>query len=114
MCDTCLRGAGPRGRVVGCGHAGEPVILYISGRVVCPWGKHPRKDGTIRWLGVRWHGVPYPLRLVVWARARTHPRPSSFGGCGCVVELKSVWNIIAAAARGRRRGPVTRGALSHA
>lgn len=113
MCATCLRGAKRRGRTVGCGHAGEPVSLYIRGARACPWGKHPDRGGVTRWAFLRWHGVPMPLRVWLRLRAPTHPAPSSFGGCGCLVAAKAAWEsiapTIAAAARGRRRGTVTQG-----
>lgn len=40
------------------------------------------------WGGLDWYGVPYPLRLWAWAFHPMHPKPSSFAGCGCLVELK--------------------------
>lgn len=117
LCATCIRGARRGGRTVGCGHAGEPVMLYMSAARPCPLGKHPDRRGVTRWAFLAWHGVPMPLRWWLWLRAPSHPRPSTFGACGCVVALKRVSDaigpIILAAARGRRRGIVTKGALSH-
>lgn len=45
--------------------------------------------GIVEWAGFEWHGVPYPLRWWLWATRPAHPKPSSFAGCGCLVELKA-------------------------
>ena len=44
------------------------------------------RRGVVRWLGVDWYGVPYPLRVVAWILWRIRPR--DLPGCGCVVALK--------------------------
>jgi len=64
----------------------------------------PREVGhnRIKWLGVRWVGLPRPLRWVWWALraqiAREHgdaprvPPGDGYGvGCGCVYAIKVRW-----------------------
>ena len=65
------------------------------------WGRASvdRETGVVTWLGVRWHGVPYPARLWVclreWAEVGSDAhRPSDFAGCGCVVRLKDWYESI--------------------
>lgn len=42
-----------------------------------------------RWLGVRWHGKPAPLRLLA---AIIHgDDPGMWPGCGCMVKPKAAW-----------------------
>lgn len=61
----------------------------IVGRTACPRGYFG--DGFVRWLGVKWYGLPAPMRWFLWAMKRTHPASRSFSGCGCSVRLKSAW-----------------------
>lgn len=49
----------------------------------CPLGRWPDADGLVRWLGMRWHGVPMPVRLVLAVRL--------YPGCGCIVPMKAAW-----------------------
>lgn len=73
---------------------------FVTGAVACTIGGRiavecPRKyfdgSGVVRWLGVRWYGLPYPLRLMLWAFHPKHPRPSSYSGCGCLVWARDLW-----------------------
>lgn len=54
----------------------------------CPRGRFPDADGVVRWSGVRWYGVPAPIRWWLRWRNPVHPKPSSFPGCGCIKRLK--------------------------
>lgn len=56
----------------------------------CPKKKHPDKQGVTRWLYVRWYGLPFPIRLWLWATHQSHRRPSWWTGCGCSVFLKGL------------------------
>ena len=62
---------------VALGEAGD-VFVYTNAR------------GRCRWLGLWWAGVPYPIRLWLWA-GRYLSSPSKLDGCGCVVPLKAAW-----------------------
>ena len=61
----------------------EPVWLHIMGKP-CPRLRH-LQDGVVRWLGMRWYGVPWPIR--VWRWRKSKKRWIDFGrqfvGCGC-------------------------------
>jgi len=71
-----------------------------SGRTHCPKGRFPDAHGVVRWMRVRWYGVPYPLRVTVAAlRAARKPLP----GCGCIVRLKDLWRWIVNATSKRER-----------
>lgn len=49
--------------------------------------------GIVRWAGVDWYGVPYPLRLLLWKRGKiTHP--SRLPGCGCIRSVKDAWESV--------------------
>ena len=51
------------------------------------------KDGVIRWLGLDWYGVPYPVRLrLVRDGKLTHQ--SKLPGCGCIKVLKDAWESV--------------------
>lgn len=55
---------------------------------------HVDADGSVRWLGVRWYGLPYPLRVFLWIKYRDrwawrHVR--QLPGCGCIARLKDIW-----------------------
>lgn len=81
----------------------------------CPRGHH---DVAPRWMGVRWAGVPRPVRwalsvpLVRMAMGLEADPPADSaaaawrrgerGGCGCVVELKEGWQAISSSAWARR------------
>lgn len=77
-----------------------------------PVGK-PLKCGAVihHWLGMKWYGVPYPLRwrglynsLFLTPMVRRQPIgllvhgprfcPSFFEGCGCIYRLKNAYNRI--------------------
>lgn len=56
----------------------------------------PDSAGVVRWLGVRWYGVPKPIRLL-WSNPDVRealglPALSApLYGCGCVVLMKDAW-----------------------
>lgn len=54
----------------------------------CPLGRHSDAEGKVRWLGLRWYGVPAPLR---WFKLRGRRWP----GCGCIVPLKLAFGWLA-------------------
>ena len=72
-----------------CAKSMMPLESHIQGRP-CPLGKHPDANGWIRWLGVRWIGLPMPVRwwlsLVNWNRFYIDTP-----GCGCALWLKRLW-----------------------
>lgn len=54
-------------------------------------------DGFVRWLGVRWNGLPWPLRIALWAcyrkRGWTWAKVRALPGCGCIARLKAIWLV---------------------
>ncbi len=89
MCGACPRRRG----FIECRVDGKPMLSRP-----CPKGKHPDDVGRVRWLGIRWHGIPAPIRwyglaglyaktLGIGARVKWRDLP----GCGCVVRLKDLW-----------------------
>jgi hypothetical protein len=88
MCRACPERAGDG--LGTCGLAGKPVEVMIQ-RGGCPIWAFPIA-GIVRWLGVRWRGVPYPIRLYLWVRHGTHP--AKWPGCGCLHVPKSLYERI--------------------
>lgn len=72
-----------------CTITGKAILEHVTG-APCPRGYHPDGRGITRWLGVRWYGVPYPIRVLLWAFGASHRRPGAWGRCGCLVWLKSI------------------------
>lgn len=69
-----------------CGASGEPIVEVTVGGRPCPAGILPAPGRpTFRLWGVRWRGVPMPLRWVLDALGSD----AEFAGCGCVDSLKS-------------------------
>lgn len=50
----------------------------------CPKGSPPADVATVRWLGIRWIGVPFPFRI----RLRSPIYIARAEGCGCIAALK--------------------------
>lgn len=101
MCCMCLHaehdgtfwGRGPDR----CGLSGHDVMDMVTRRG-CPRNKFPRGPRSVtRWAWMRWYGVPYPVRLVVWAAGAHHRPPSRWHGCGCLVWAKDLWLAVRAA-----------------
>ena len=60
----------------------------------CPLGMFPDRRGRVRWLGIRWRGVPMPLRVLVYM---SRPGTRRLWGCGCVDAIKrrlEAWRVI--------------------
>lgn len=78
---------------VSCTVNGKPVV----GLRVCPRGYFD-EGMHITWCGVRWIGLPWPMRVFLWTVKRTHPPIKSWSGCGCLAWLK--WLLTRNAHRG--------------
>ena len=78
VCLLCPHSGGAEGRA--CRLDGRQLVHVTLNRS-CPKGKHPDADGRVRWLGVLWRGVPWPLR---WRLPKGVKPP----GCGCLDALK--------------------------
>jgi hypothetical protein len=88
MCLTCWqrRGDGTTGDL--CGVTRLTIGAHVAGKA-CPKRKHP-EGGLIRWLGVQWAGVPWPVR--VWLHATSKLSAiDSLPGCGCVLAVKTLF-----------------------
>jgi hypothetical protein len=84
MCHVCPWAEhGPsawRDGAVACTIDGKP----MRGRTTCPRGVW--SGGLIRWLGVKWRGVPMPIRWIMRAVYRIPLR--KWVGCGCLDRVK--------------------------
>jgi len=87
MCAACPS-LSPCGQ--SCTIDGRPVTEHAR-QGKCERGRFPTKAGRVRWFGLDWIGVPYPIRL--YLRARRGADVSKFPGCGCVRRLKTVWRL---------------------
>ena len=87
MCQTCHRSIkSAAGSAITCTVLGRPIADLVRRSEPCPEGRHPDADGIVRWAGVRWFGVPEPLRwAIVWALGR---EPRGLHGCGCIAAVK--------------------------
>lgn len=47
------------------------------------------RRGRVRWLGIRWKGLPEPLRWRLRACGVRHP--DRLPGCGCALWAKQAW-----------------------
>ncbi len=47
--------------------------------------RRAERPARVRWLGIRWIGVPFPKRI----RVRIYIVPAA--GCGCIYALKVLW-----------------------
>ncbi len=77
-----------------CRYDAQPVSVHIMGHP-CPAGKHPGADGLVRWMGIRWRGQPWPLRIWLWTTRYNDRDWDAFKVkiplCGCIDRLKSLW-----------------------
>lgn len=87
VCCACIWGQHEDRQTVACTISGEPVAEHLGWKP-CPLDKHGPRRKTVRWLGLVWYGVPYPIRVWLWVTNEKHPKPSSFTGCGCIKALK--------------------------
>lgn len=62
-------------------------------------GKGKNGTGAIRWLGVRWAGIPMPVRYLRRWFTKDAPAIDSYDGCGCIIKLKVVWFVLQGFAR---------------
>lgn len=88
MCQTCpFAERLPSGSAITCTISGRSILAAVNVEDACPVGRHPDRDGRVRWLGAEWHGVPEPIRWrLVWMLGR---EPRGLVGCGCVAALKA-------------------------
>lgn len=101
MCQVCIRSErlwdDDGHEVWGCTVSGESLGEHIPLHTRdCPLNRYPDDDGIVLWFWIRWHGVPYPIRLWIRLTHSKHPHPRSFAGCGCVVSLKRAWGSVLA------------------
>lgn len=89
MCRVCPHresGSDPLGV---CSLTGTGVGVYVTGGRVCPVGHHPSGSaGRLTWIGIKWRGVPYPVRL--WYRLRHGTATAKWPRCGCIDRLKTL------------------------
>ena len=82
MCMVCIE---RQGQV--CTVKNLPTADIVRLRIDCPMNHHPDGAGVLVWLGVKWYGVPYPIR-VLWPALRRLNRWPKLSGklpwCGCV------------------------------
>lgn len=57
----------------------------VSPKPRCPLGKH---DKDIKWMFLRWKGIPYPIRVYLYLFNKFHRKPKNFQRCGCISKLK--------------------------
>ena len=89
MCSACSRRKG-----VDCDVTGIPTQWHrVSGD--CPRKRFPDKAGIVKWMGVKWMGVPMPIRLWLVLLGKVE-RPDDFTGCGCLVAAKGLLARLAA------------------
>jgi hypothetical protein len=84
MCDACPH-TGRKDGAQTCELAKAPILVIVTITKSCPAGRFPDKDGVIKWAGVKWYGLPEPLRW--WAVLRIG-KQREWPGCGCVKWLK--------------------------
>lgn len=78
-----------KGRRMYCGRQGNRSIalLTVSAKATCPVRRWPNEKGETRWLGMRWLGVPEPLRWVFLWRNKRNPKADGWS-CGCLAWLR--------------------------
>ena len=93
MCQTCFHGErsviglASRCRVDGA----DLEMSHADLACLCPKGHWPDHNDDLRWMGLRWRGVPVPLRVLVEDQV-TGP----LHGCGCIDRLKRLWERLVA------------------
>ena len=96
MCDHCREAVVTRdGWAHGCRITGMTVSAACRRYSHCPRERLPDADGIVRWLGIRWYGVPYPLRVWRWQTrfndVEFREYMARIPQCGCIVVLKDWW-----------------------
>ena len=65
------------------------------------------EPNTIRWIGIRWYGIPMPVRYLRRWFTKDAPAMDSYDGCGCIIKLKTVqlvlWSFCKLAVVGSKR-----------
>lgn len=89
MCSSCSERKGKDCDVTGI------TTQWHRAHMQCPRRKFPDAAGVVTWMGVRWIGVPWPIRLWLVATAGVE-RPEDFSGCGCLVAAKGLVARLAA------------------
>jgi hypothetical protein len=99
---------GRRRKVVTPRQQAEAAMLVACGprRDGQPWADWKKRRGGVRvqWKGVRWAGVPMPIRRQLDAMGVPGDK---LEGCGCIVPLKVAWLRLVR----RVVGPTTRGRI---
>lgn len=86
MCQTCPQSIKHHNSAVECSVLGQPLSKIMHSANACPLGRHPDANGVVVWRGMRWLGVPEPLRWrLTWDLKR---EPRNLDGCGCIKALK--------------------------
>lgn len=80
MCASC-----PKNRLEVCTIDGEPITKHARG-VQCPTGRYP-EGGFVRWMFIKWIGVPYPIRIYLKVSGKI-TGVSKLPGCGCIKALR--------------------------
>lgn len=71
-----------------------PTRRIVELRIACPMDHHPNGAGVLVWLGVKWYGVPAPIRWAWPVLRRLNRWPDLSGSlpwCGCVKTIKDWW-----------------------
>lgn len=74
------------------------IVMGERDQVAQPMPETKKKKGCCgraeaqKWLFVWWYGLPYPLRIWRWMTLPTHPKPSSWKGCGCLLYFKALYD----------------------
>jgi hypothetical protein len=100
MCHVC-----PERRGDACTAQEMPCAEIVRLRLDCPLNHHPDGAGVLVWLGVRWYGVPMPIRAAWPVLRRLYRWPQLSGPlpwCGCVKRLKDRWGTTIGNARTRK------------
>lgn len=73
----------------------KPRFGKLDGYAFAHFELVPNADGLVRWAGILWRGLPFPLRVwfILRAAARGHQVDAvasleAFTGCGCIDRLK--------------------------
>lgn len=77
----------------------KPIVRFneLDAYACAHFGISPDPSGLVHWAGVKWRGVPFPLRVwfVLRIAARGHSIDSveslgKFTNCGCLDAMKSL------------------------
>jgi hypothetical protein len=75
-----------------CGRSGHMITAEtVHQGVHCPLGRHTvaERGGVVEWFGMRWHGVPAPVRVELAVRGVKLRGGQELPGCGCLVAVKA-------------------------